>query len=127
MTDQEQAIAADVSARYGLPVMAGAVKQCPPHTYTWQVSGELDRAPRPRERMELFYAQRAHANRLAKADGPKKIKQPGDYDHIDRICAQMFADGYGTTVIGRAVSRDPATVRTRLDLMGLRKAQEQSQ
>lgn len=115
---------ADVSARYGVPVMDGAVKPCPPNTYTWQLTGGDDRGIRPRERMALFYTQRAHANRLAKADGPEKIKAPRDYDHIDRICASMYGDGCGTTEIGRAISRSPKAVRLRLDAMGLRKTQE---
>jgi hypothetical protein len=127
MTEQEQAIADDVSARYGLPVMAGAVKRCPPHTFTWQITGELDKGIRPRERMALYYDQRAHAARLAKASGPAKIKTPREYDHIDRICASMYADGCGPTEIGRIVNLTPKAVRSRLDGMGLRKAREANQ
>jgi hypothetical protein len=124
MTEQE--IAADVSARYGLPVMDGAFKRCPPATFTWQVTGEYETAMRPRDRTELWHKQRAHANRLEKAKA-KEAKPPKAVEDMDLIGQQMVAmylRGCGTTEIGKAVNRDPATVRYRLKSVGVFKPQQ---
>ena len=125
MTEQETI--ADVSARYGLPVMAGAFKKCPPSTFTWQVTGEYEAVMRPRDRTELWHKQRAHANRLekAKASEPKPPKTVEDMDLLGQQMVAMYLRGCGTTEIGKSVNRDPATVRYRLKSVGVFQANPQ--
>jgi hypothetical protein len=120
MTEQEQ-IAAEISERYGVPVMAGAFKQCPPSTYTWQIVGEYEAPMRPKDRTALWHKQRAHADRLAKAKakGPRQPKSVDDMDALGQKMVAMYLAGIGTTEIGRSVGRDPATVRYRLKSVGV--------
>jgi hypothetical protein len=60
-------LAADVSARYGVPVMQGAVKPCPANTYTWQITGADDAPTKPRDARLAFHKNNARKNRLAKS------------------------------------------------------------
>jgi hypothetical protein len=60
-------LAADVARRYGVPVMAGAVKQCPPNTFTWQLTGGDDALTKPKDASKAFYRNRARAGRIRRA------------------------------------------------------------
>lgn len=60
-------LAADVSRRYGVPVMAGAVKHCPPSTYTWQLTGVDDALTKPGDASQAFYRNMARKRRIAQA------------------------------------------------------------
>jgi len=65
MTDEQ--LAADVSARYGVPVMAGAVKPCPANTYSWQIRGADDAPTKPGDASQAFYRNLARNRRIARA------------------------------------------------------------
>lgn len=74
MTREDQ-IAAEVAARYGVPVMAGAVQVLPPCTFSWQIEAEAEVAPQKgrrsgalRRQIDAQYKNLARAARLRKAD-----------------------------------------------------------
>lgn len=60
-------LVADVSARYGVPVMDGAVKPCPANTYTWQLTGGDDALTKPGDASQAFYRNMARKRRIAQA------------------------------------------------------------
>ena len=64
-------IAADVAARYGMPVMPNAVHVCPPATFTWQLEGKDDNPPTWEEMQKTYYKNRARVHRVTKAATPK--------------------------------------------------------
>jgi len=64
-------IAADVAARYGMPVMPNAVHVCPPATFTWQLEGKDDNPPTWEEMQKTYYKNRARVHRVTKAAMPK--------------------------------------------------------
>jgi transposase-like protein len=64
-------IAADVAARYGMPVMPNAVQVCPPATFTWQLEGKDDNPPTWEEMKKTYYKNRARVHRVTKSAMPK--------------------------------------------------------
>jgi len=96
-------IAADVSARYGLPVMDGAFTRCPPNTYTWQIEGVDDTPPSWKEMRQISHANRSRTRR-----------GNGASDGVSEVCIRMYLDKKPIREIAAVVEISPKAVRERL-------------
>jgi len=105
-------IAADVAARYGMPVMAGAVKVCPPATYSWQIEGKDDKPPTWEEMQKTFYKNRARVHRITKAPTPKILDLSADI-------VRMYQSGSTITEISTALKTSLKNVRNKLKAAGV--------
>lgn len=81
----EAQIIAEIEQRYSLPVMKGAYQVCPPGRYSWQDTGETGPIT-PRQATENNFKRVARVRRLAKADGPRPIKE---LDEIGKTIVEM--------------------------------------
>ena len=106
-------IAADVSKRYGLPVMAGAVKQCPPSTFTWQLTGGDNSPTKPKDASQAFYRNRARKIRLANATNEKP------QNDTDTEIARMYNLDHSVASIAIAVGVSRRSVGNRIKRMGI--------
>ena len=106
-------IAADVAARYGLPIMTGAVKQCPPATYTWQLTGGDNAPTKPKDASQAFYRNRARKTRLANA-----IDETPRND-TDAEIARMYNINHSVSSIAIAVGVSRRSVGNRIKRMGI--------
>jgi len=103
----EDQIAQDVATRYGMPVMAGAVKKCPPATFTWQIKGVDDNPPTWKEMQQTSHANRARAHRMASAKTPVTTQLT-----LDII--RMYQDGENIATIHRTLRTSLKNIRNKL-------------
>lgn len=106
-------IAADVSKRYSLPVMAGAVKQCPPSTFTWQLTGGDNAPTKPKDASQAFYRNRARKLRLANA-----IDETPRND-TDAEIARLYNLNHSVASIAIAVGVSRRSVGNHIKRMGI--------
>ena len=105
-------IAADVAARYGLPIMDGAVKVCPPNTYTWQIECRNDEVKTWEELKSAFYRNRARVQRIAKAATPEVAE-------LSTAIVRMYQAGSAIADIHRALNTSMKNIRNKLRAAGV--------